>query len=352
MMTFNGTFYDGGGQPPEPCYFYFDGKKILCQTESQKSYSIPVKEIKTWNTTSEIEIELKTGAFPFYTIRTTETSIYDYFSTKEFGSINVLTPVKDRTMNLVFLAVIGLIIAILAGFYFKGIPWISWKLAGFVPIEQEVAVGKALLEQLKAEEDIDTIASENLQQFGNALILDNQMSLKFFVVKSSVINAYAMPGGIIVVNSGLLEKMTDYSQLVALLGHEVSHVNGRHALRSLVRNATGSVIIALIMGDFSSSGLVLAGQFDKLTELSYSRDLEREADKLGFQLLKQNKVSANGMIELFNILKKEEKIAPPAILSTHPLTDDRVTSVQKWTKEDQWKAVKNAKLDSIFANFY
>jgi predicted Zn-dependent protease len=179
--------------------------------------------------------------------------------------------------------------------------------------------------------------------------LYNKRPLHFNVVKSSEVNAYAMPNGEIVVYTGLLDQLDNTGQLVALLGHEVSHVNERHSMRLLSRNLAGYLVLSLVIGDVSGFTAVLADNAQQLQMLSYSRKHEEEADHLGLKILIKNKQNPTGMLELFAKLKGSSQINVPELLSSHPLPTSRIQALNKKLVTLHYRVEPNDKLETYFS---
>lgn len=142
--------------------------------------------------------------------------------------------------------------------------------------------------------------------------------------------------------------MESSDELVALLGHEASHVNHRHSIKMLCRNLAGYMVVSLLFSDVNGVMAVLADNAQQLHSLSYSRGFEQEADEQGLKILMDNKINPNGMVNLFEQLEKESKISIPKIISSHPLTKERKEYMQKIISETVYEVKQNDKLDSIF----
>jgi predicted Zn-dependent protease len=120
--------------------------------------------------------------------------------------------------------------------------------------------------------------------------------------------------------------MNSYEELAALLSHEFTHVNERHTTRSIFRKMASSLFISIIFGDVGTLGNVIVGNADELKGLSYSRSLEKEADKNGLKILSDRKIDCNGFVNLFQLLEKEIKKEggePSEWISSHPDLEKR-----------------------------
>ncbi|MFT4024657.1 MAG: M48 family metallopeptidase [Flavihumibacter sp.] len=215
-------------------------------------------------------------------------------------------------------------LALLVGIYLLLVSTISGFALQFISPQREAALGEMMFTNLVATEKTDDRATVLLNQFAAHLHLSEKYRLVFTVVNDTVVNAFAVPGGHIVVYKGILQKMQTPEELVALLGHESTHINERHSLRSMLRELTGGMMLSLVFGDLGSIGGAIAGRADMLQGLSYSRRLEEEADTQGMQRMTDNGIDPGGMAMLMDRLQTvEEGQRLPGFLSTHPLTTDR-----------------------------
>ncbi|MGD9870653.1 MAG: M48 family metalloprotease [Thauera sp.] len=163
-----------------------------------------------------------------------------------------------------------------------------------------------------------------------------QMPYSYRVLNANYVNAYTFPGGAMGVTRGILADLDDEAQLAALLGHELGHVNARHAAQ---RQGQSMLAQAAIVGlnvaaqDSNWGGLVGIGSQIGASALlaSYSREHEREADALGQEYLVKAGYPATGMVRLHQLLVSEEKSAPSLLqtmFSTHPMSRERMQAAQ------------------------
>lgn len=254
--------------------------------------------------------------------------------------------------NLGFL--IGLLVVLLAVGYFtfmQVIPVIGLKI---ISANKEIALGEKLYQSLIQPEKIDTGATNLAQQYADALHLSNQYAIHVTVVRNSEVNAFALPGGFVIINTGILDEMKTYDELAALLGHEVSHVNSRHSLQSIISQLSASLFLSLIVGDITGVSAKIVNNAEKLRSLSYSRKLETESDRKGMELMVANQLHPKGMLNLMKHLQTFSKGSPISFLSTHPLTEERIQYIENFIKqlpkttfvshpelEELWRALKD-----------
>jgi len=142
------------------------------------------------------------------------------------------------------------------------------------------------------------------------------------VARDESINAFALPGGFLTVNSGLLEAAESGEEVAGVLGHEIQHALLRHGTKRILRQLGGSIVLGLVLGAEPTGMSGLAGQ---LTSLAYDRGQETEADERGVQLLLRAGIDPSGLGRFFERLAEEGGPAPPALLSTHPDPGERAT---------------------------
>ena len=247
---------------------------------------------------------------------------------------------------------IGLVIfmAITAGFFFFVLPKVAEYVADEIPIEAEIDLGKQFYESFVGDMEVDKEKTKLLNDFAKKLDFDTEYPLKFTVVKSEQVNTFALPGGNVVVFSAILKKIKSPEELVALLSHEVTHVKKRHSLKGLARNLSSSLVVSVVIGDMNTIGNILVSQANNIYQLDFTRDMEKQADLEGLQIMYLNKLDPKGMIQLMERLHEEEKKVGvdkmPSYLNSHPMTKERIAYITKETKGR--KGVKNEALEAIW----
>ncbi|WP_346317414.1 M48 family metallopeptidase [Chitinophaga sp. YIM B06452] len=291
-------------------------------------------------------IELHHAGLPLQTLRV---------SSNEFAGIaEKKLQRKGRTFPTavaVFLTAGAVIIALLALAYFWLIPFLAGRVAKSMPVEYEVKMGNEAYNSLIKEYKILPEKTELVNKFFKELNIKTEYPVQITVVEEKQTNAFAVPGGHIVVFSGLLDKMQRPEELAALLAHEFSHVELRHTTRSLMQSLGTYMAVSLVFGDLTGIGAVLVENASTLKNLEYSRKLEKEADLNGLKLLEARHINPEGYIWLFGILKQDGGASPSEWLSSHPDLDNRVEYVKKEMKpgppaalpaalQSTWKQIK------------
>lgn len=247
-----------------------------------------------------------------------------------------------------FVSLIVLVVLFLLA-YFVLLPWLGRKMVSFVPVQMEISMGEALSKQYTAQYETNDSLDIYLNQFLDEFNPVSNYPLQVQVLKSDELNAFALPGGRMFVYSGMLNKLESYEELVALLGHESSHVIQRHSLKTVLRQAATGLVISAVFGDASEISAWVLSRADDFKQLDYSRELETEADDEGYKIMVQNKVDPNGMLRLLKLLKKESAEMPAMMkyLSTHPETDERIQNIEG-KPGIKTKLEKNTKLQKLF----
>jgi predicted Zn-dependent protease len=233
--------------------------------------------------------------------------------------------------------------------YFFAVPFIAEKSVNIIPETYDRSMGENFFQNYIKYRETDSSLSAAVQQFADVMKLDATYNIRITVVNSDEKNAFALPGGHIVVFTGILKLMDDYPELAALLSHEAAHVKNRHSMKMMARNLAGYLLISAVLSDVNGIMALFANNANQLGILSYSRRFEEEADQDGWRTLKKNNIDPQGMVKLFSRLKKEEKFAMPAFLSTHPLTDDRIKAVKDKIRRQPFPVKKNQRLAAVYS---
>jgi beta-barrel assembly-enhancing protease len=207
-----------------------------------------------------------------------------------------------------------------------------------VPLEEEWRMGAALEQQLATEltfaEDAAALAYVN--QLGQRLVAETEMAempWTFHIVADSAINAFATPGGHVYVNTGLIHAAGNVAELAGVMAHEISHGVGRHTTERLTTLYGLDVVGSLILGDSPGILQQIAAQIIGSGAVAkFSRDDEREADRLGLQYMYAAGFNPEGMAAMFETLLESRQQRPNMLeqfFSSHPLTEERIETVRQ-----------------------
>lgn len=240
-----------------------------------------------------------------------------------------------------------LFIGILVTLYLLLVPWLSEKLAAKVPAKTERQLGDAVYDAMGLSSQEDKAATMAINDFFAALQVNTEYDVRISVVQGDVVNAFALPGGRIVVYTALLKEISSYPELAALLSHEFTHVNNKHSTKSIFRKLGSKVFLGLLFGNFGSVTSVLISHADDIKSLSYSRKLEKEADTDGLKLLMDRGIDPQGFPDLFNHLKSAASGSSlPEFMASHPDLDKRISYIKEMAKGATIK--ENPVLKAIF----
>lgn len=202
--------------------------------------------------------------------------------------------------------------------------WVTPK----VPPSWEVSLGESVVRQLAPTHRLcgDSLAHADLRRVIDRLLAAGPKSpytFRLSVVRDTLVNAFAAPGGFVVMHSGLLSSAETPEQLAGVLAHELQHVLKRHSTRAIVREAPLRLALATVSGGGMETAATVVGT---IGALSYRRADEAEADREGMAMLEAAQVDPSGMVDFMRSLGKEDKAAPRFVryLSSHPQTKDRV----------------------------
>ena len=200
---------------------------------------------------------------------------------------------------------------------------IAGWIAGRVPVQDEIALGRNAFDSMRGGLTLKNQgpAYEAAHSIIARLTRDSRFKYEVHIAQDDSLNAFALPGGVIVVHTGLIAATTRAEELAGVLAHEVQHVELRHSLRGLIKEMGLRGLWAFVMGDV---GTTLAGQAAlELTSLQFSRADEREADEHGFDALVAAGIDPAGMPAFFNTMSQKAGGEVPAFLSTHPASKER-----------------------------
>ncbi len=230
---------------------------------------------------------------------------------------------------------IGVVIAILLLGYFYGLPKAAEYITTHIPIEIERAIGeKGLvwmeqnqwLRPTKLEKDTQTLLRDRFTALYQGLAQAPHYRLEFRNAPPFGANAFALPGGTIVITDALVNLAESRDELLAVLAHEIGHVERRHTLRLALQNSVVALAAATVTGDAATLGVAAVPAV--LAQTQYSREFESEADEFAFTLLRQHNISPDKFADIMIRMSRSKQNAienePISFLSTHPLTQNRI----------------------------
>ena len=219
----------------------------------------------------------------------------------------------------------------------------------------EIFIGRQILFQVNQSDSIirDIEISDYLDSLGKRLInasTDPAKKIEFFIVSDPSINAFAMLGGVIGVHSGLFLASNTESELASVISHEIAHINQKHISRFLLQQERASyqstfiMAVALLLArsnpQLASTAMAGASAGSVQGALDFTRENEKEADRVGIQTLNNAGFDVRGARDFFTTLKQANQFsggAAPAFLQTHPITSNRINDIEDRLKDFPYK---------------
>jgi hypothetical protein len=211
----------------------------------------------------------------------------------------------------------------------------------FYSLEREIGLGKQLAQEVERSSKLidDPVVTEYVNRVGQNLVRNSDAKVPFTikVIDSDEVNAFALPGGFFYVNSGLILRAEEESELAGVMAHEISHVCARHGTKNATKGEAMQLAMIPLMllgpGGWAGYGIYEAASLAiPVTYLKFSRDAEREADYLGVEYMYKAGYDPNSYVTFFERIQADEKRRPgtiPKVFSTHPPTPDRIEATQK-----------------------
>ncbi|MEO7744156.1 MAG: M48 family metalloprotease [Usitatibacter sp.] len=216
---------------------------------------------------------------------------------------------------------------------------------------QERTIGNRIMREVRVDPQVvqDPDVTEYVTSLGERLlgVADTgRRELSFFVVQDEVVNAFALIGGHVGMNSGLILLTQNESELAGVMAHEISHILQRHQARMIhgQRGAQWTSLAALAVailasrsnnsqsGQVTEAAVASAGALSIQSQIDYTRDHEREADRVGLTLMERAGFDPRGMVTFFERMLRANRLnefkGAPSYLRTHPLTTERIADIQ------------------------
>ena len=344
------TFYDGLSSLPKEARVQWISMELLEVEHGGVRNTWPIKDPRfSWEATGG-SLRLSFGTPPQVVIITDDLvkrQFQEHFQrTAKHRKADATVPLLFSRPILFLLSLVALGVAV----YIWLMPLLAGWMATLLPVDADRRIGEAYWSSMAPTLKLDSARSAALQRFGDRLELAPEFKLRFHVAVDDHVNAFALPGGHIVVYTGILDRMKEQGELAALLAHEGTHVQLRHSTRSIMRELSGAVFLSLIIGDVGTLSTLVAEHADNLRGLAYSRRLETEADAVGMERMAADGVDPQGMVQLLHLLEREAQAMPEglAFLSSHPLTKERIAAAVEKAGTLKEAPAQDAELKSLF----
>jgi predicted Zn-dependent protease len=222
------------------------------------------------------------------------------------------------------------------------------------PLQEKKIADQIMRDVMSSDEVIsDPEITDYIQNLGMRLASngpDKTQWFNFFVVKDNSINAFAMPGGVVGVHTGLIVAASNESELAGVMGHEIGHVVQHHMARMLAQQKNDSLIslagmaLAILSAranpQLASAAMTASSAGAVQKQLDYTRDHEREADRVGISILESAGYDTHAMASFFETMQKGTRYvegSAPTFLRTHPITSERIADVTARTLNSHYR---------------
>jgi Zn-dependent protease with chaperone function len=232
----------------------------------------------------------------------------------------------------VWALVLGMVGGVAITVWFSSDLLVQWAVDR-IPPEWEQRLGQSayqdfLRQQTVIKEGASVAAVDEISRRLLEHIPQNPYTFEISVVKNDVVNAFALPGGYVVVFTGLLEQAKSGEEVAGVLSHEFNHVLERHGLERIVKQLGLVAVLGIIFGDQQGLVGIMQQVGTELISLKFGRAQETEADLTGLQLLHRARIDPAGMISFFQRLSEQEQ-GRVEWLSTHPMSAGRAERLKK-----------------------
>ena len=252
---------------------------------------------------------------------------------------------------------IGATVAILVGFWFL-LPLAAGPIASLVPLSWEEGLGRTVQRQalalMAADSRVcdDWLGEQAMEKLVQRLSAAQPSRYRFrvTVVDDKTINAFAAPGGYIVVFRGLIDHSAGSDGLAGVMAHEMGHVIERHGMEGLVKALGLSFVMSALIGDTSGFAGIATDMAQSLATSKFSRDAEREADRIAVEMLNRAGISGRGFQAFFQTMARKEGLGDSTVsryFASHPATggraqfvEDRATAAGAAMSDVEWQAIR------------
>ncbi|MBW8184597.1 M48 family metallopeptidase [Shewanella nanhaiensis] len=255
---------------------------------------------------------------------------------------------RKRQFNWLVLTVVVLLCVLVPVGLLANLGTGSKMIAKQIPVEWEETLGSSSFDQYSLQSELmdeqrGELLLTPLVQPLLEVLPNKRYQYQFYISDDSELNAFALPGGVVVINSGLILAADSPEELLGVLSHEIVHVREQHGIRNLISSAGTYLILSAILGDVSGLMAVVVDSAPLLINQGYSRQFETQADEQGFDILVTANIDPKGLPLFFNkLLDKEAKMLESiededqrglietglGFLSSHPATKDRIENLQ------------------------
>lgn len=255
--------------------------------------------------------------------------------------------ISPRWLSSLFCAGIMLASPLLSQADYSSLPEMGDRSTTVLDAVTSAQIGESMMKQIQRTGKIndDPVVNDYIERIGRRLAsaaMAGGQSFHFFAINENSINAFAMPGGYIGVHTGLILASKSENELAAVIAHEIAHVSQHHIARSVEKAQqmnlplTAAVIAAILLGasdpQLANAALAASMGVGQQVQIDFTHANEKEADRVGMQLLHSAGFDPRGMADFFLRLQQDSRFSSnsvPEFLRTHPITSDRLAEAQE-----------------------
>ena len=340
-------YFDGQSSKPHSVKLIdqFDALEVLSSNPSESfNFLWPYEDITVESFASGQKTLLSYGEFPPQRIEINgdDADMYAKIVLRHASKIKKYE-YKITKMNPFKLVITSFIVlaATISFYVFFIAPNVAEQAVKLIPRSVEAKVGEVMYNNMAFMIDVDTVKSKKLESFYQACGFSSNYDIHIDYADNDMVNAFAVPGGQIVVFKGLIKETQQWDELAALMGHELAHVNQRHSFKQIARGVSSYLIISVMTGDVAGASSVILDYAKQIHELANSRAHEREADMIGLEYLKELRIRPLAMRDLMQRLMDSHEASSSVTinsnleyLSTHPLSANRINYIERTVEDD------------------
>jgi TonB family protein len=300
-----------------------------------------MKGSETWSVPgSEYTITDQLGAIPRFlrfkhggVIELHSTGIHADFKGASHSSLESAIHWLESRTSVAAVALVLVVLTVALGLW-QGAPRLARRAAFAAPasIEQQAGeVGLSVFTRSFKPTQLNRFDQQQVQRQLDRLTATRSphVTPKIVFLSMGTANAFALPGGTIVVADELIDLAENDDEIAAVLAHELGHIENRHGLQSVLRNSTALVVVSSVTGDLSTLSTFSATLPFLLLQYGYAREFETEADQYAIGLLKDAHIDSSNLANILDALEKARPEKGPdfSYLSTHPSTSDRIKAL-------------------------
>jgi beta-barrel assembly-enhancing protease len=337
-VVWSGFHYDGRTAHREPVRVGIAGESLRITRSDGTAFEWPIRALRQSAGADADRLRVEFGADPV------ESLVIEGPGLAE--AIHALVPSANPSLKRArrpwrLIGLLSVIVVSCGAAYLLGAPLFADWLAPKVPVTWENQLGGAMAERMLRT---DSLCTDSITLAGARSILDRMLAtaptspyeFRLFIVQDTLINAFAAPGGVVVINSGLITATQRPEELAIVLAHEAQHVLQRHSTRAAIRE----IPLRLALASFGDGGMGSAAAVGgTLGVLRYRRDDERDADVEGMRMLQRASVDVVSAARFMRTLERRATDFPrfAAYLSSHPLSSQRAETLERLARESPYE---------------